>query len=328
MPASVSASAPAPVAPPVPEPACVLDTIVVAIPTMLKPTGVWPGKPIIDMLQWNEEDSPGSDDEGSSSSDNNEEHKKAWQEEFAAAQAQHAASHPGHIPEGLGMVIVNDKYEQDNELWMMLSHYMFYSVKSNCVYAGKTAAMANDYESHLDAPYMTEDGRCMYSYLPQGFLMNLHEVLQGVRFINDPKELAINHVEAYQLLAEFHHVSGGFVPELWDLAMQVILKDEVYTHKVRQPHPNNYQLWENFPVCRDKDVFTGNIQNCTQGTRLVPYTSKQLLDINIVAQYTMHHRRLGSSNAIHGIAMNVPLQEHIWICPGSCPVPLPSSSSF
>ena len=56
------------------------------------------------------------------------------------------------------MVIINDKYKQDNELWIILSHYMFYSIKSNYMYAGKTIAVANDYESCLDTPYMTEDG--------------------------------------------------------------------------------------------------------------------------------------------------------------------------
>jgi hypothetical protein len=64
---------------------------------------------------------------------------------------------------------------------MMLSCQVFYSVKSNCVYAGKTATVANDFESQLDTPYMTEDNWCLYSYLPRGFLMNPQEVTQGVQ---------------------------------------------------------------------------------------------------------------------------------------------------
>jgi hypothetical protein len=43
--------------------------------------------------------------------------------------------------------------------------------------------------------------------------------------------------------------------------MQEILKDEVYLHKVRQPHTNSHQLWEDFPICQDEDVFTGNPRN-------------------------------------------------------------------
>ena len=67
-----------------------------------------------------------------------------------------AQSLPGHIPDGLGVIIVNEWYKQDNEVWMMTSHFIFYSVKSNCVYAGKTAVVANDYESHMDTLYMTD----------------------------------------------------------------------------------------------------------------------------------------------------------------------------
>ena len=78
--------------------------------------------------------------------------------------------------------------------------------------------------------------------------MNPYKVTRGVQFINDLKELAVDRVEAYCLLTEFHHIAGGFVPELWDLAMREILKDESYAHKVKCPHPNNHHLWEDFPL--------------------------------------------------------------------------------
>lgn len=213
----------------------------------MKPTLVRPSEPIADPTAPDEKEGLESDSSGGAGSDDDDDDdddkgKEARTREFAASKARYAASRPGHIPDGLGVVIVNKKYERDNELRMMLSCLVFYSVKSNCVYAGKTATLANDYESRLDAPYMTEDSRCLYSYLPRGFPMNPHEVTQGVRFINDSKELPIDHVEAYRLVAEFHRIAGGFVPELRDLAMQEILKDEVYLHKVRRPHANNHQL--------------------------------------------------------------------------------------
>ncbi|KAF8230952.1 hypothetical protein L208DRAFT_1279531, partial [Tricholoma matsutake] len=43
----------------------------------------------------------------------------------------------------------------------------------------------------------------------------------------------------------------------------------------------------------------------TGGARLPPLPVDQLLDIDLMAQYIMHHGRLGSSNATHGVAMNV-----------------------
>ncbi|KAF8220040.1 hypothetical protein L208DRAFT_1336052, partial [Tricholoma matsutake] len=46
----------------------------------------------------------------------------------------------------------------------------------------------------------------------------------------------------------------------------------------------------------------------TGGTGLPPLPVEQLLDIDLMSQYIMHHRCLGSSNATHGVAMDVALQ--------------------
>ncbi|KAF8235388.1 hypothetical protein L208DRAFT_1257266, partial [Tricholoma matsutake] len=129
-----------------------------------------------------------------------------------------------------------------------------------------------------------------------------------VRFINDCKESAINHAEAYQLLIKFHCISGGFVPELQDMAMHKVLKDDVFLHKIQKPCPNNCQLWEDFPIHCDEDAFMSNHHNKTSGAGLTPIPVEQLLDIDMMAQYIMHHGQLGSSNATHGVAMNVALQ--------------------
>ena len=119
--------------------------------------------------------------------------------------------------------------------------------------------------------------------------MNPLEVSQGVCFINNKKESNIDHVEAYRLLAEFHCITSGFVLELQDLAMQEILNDDIYLHKVYKPCSNNHQLWDDFPIHRDEDAFTGNQWNKTSGAGLPPVSMEQLLDIELVAQYTMHH---------------------------------------
>ena len=39
-----------------------------------------------------------------------------------------------------------------------------------------------------------------------------------------------------------------------------------------------------------------------------PLPAEQLLDIDMMSQYIMHHGRLGSSNAMYGVAVNVALQ--------------------
>ncbi|KAF8232608.1 hypothetical protein L208DRAFT_1271402, partial [Tricholoma matsutake] len=122
------------------------------------------------------------------------------------------------------------------------------------------------------------------------------------------KESTIDRVEAYRLLIKFHCIAGGFISELWDLAMHEILKDSVFLHKIQKPLTNNHQLWEDFPIHRDEDAFTGNQCNKTGGAGLPPLPVEQLLDIDLMSQYIMHHICLGSSNATHGVAMNVALQ--------------------
>ena len=105
---------------------------------------------------------------------------------------------PGKIRGSGGVGTGYDKYEWDNELWMMHNRHIFYSIKSNCVYAGKTAAVANDYESHMVKPYTTSEDCRLYSYLPWGFPMNPQEVKQGVCFINNMKESSIDQVDTNQ----------------------------------------------------------------------------------------------------------------------------------
>ncbi|KAF8233173.1 hypothetical protein L208DRAFT_1268243, partial [Tricholoma matsutake] len=212
--------------------------IVVCIPKALKPMLTRPNEPVVETPQPNEHEPDSDSSDGiSSDDDGNAKHKEATKQEFAASQKCFAKSRPSHIPDGLGVVIVNEKHERDNELWMMPSHFIFSSIRSNQVYAGKTAAVASNYKGCMDMSYMTDGNQHLYSYLPQRFPMNPYEVSQGVHFINDTKESSVDRVEAYRLLSEFHCIAGGFVPELRDLAMQEILNNDVYLHKVYKPCP-------------------------------------------------------------------------------------------
>jgi hypothetical protein len=74
-------------------------------------------------------------------------------------------SRPGRIPDGLSVVIINRKHERNNELWMMTNQHTFYSIKSNCMYAGKTVAVVNNFEGHMDNLYVTDSDRHLYSFL-------------------------------------------------------------------------------------------------------------------------------------------------------------------
>jgi hypothetical protein len=240
--------------------------------------------------------------------DDNDRDKGKPNTELVQAQAVYLASHPGQIPDGLGVVLINNAWECNNDLWQMTRRYFYHSLRSNCVFAGKTVTVASDYKGRMSDHYMTSGDRRLYSYLPHGFPMNPHEVHRGIRFINDKTKDAMDHTEAYRLLTEFHRIAGGFTPELRNLTMKEILDDRGFLQQAKRPFPGDHQLWEDFPVHRNEDTFKGNPRNKSLGAGLPPVTGERMLDIDAMAQYVIHHGRLGSGNPIHGIAMNFVLQ--------------------
>jgi hypothetical protein len=54
---------------------------------------------------------------------------------------KYIAGLPGHIPNSLGIILINGKYEQDNKMWMMTSGAIFHSVCFNCIFIWKPAAV-------------------------------------------------------------------------------------------------------------------------------------------------------------------------------------------
>ena len=83
--------------------------------------------------------------------------------------------------------------------------------------------------------------------------MNPHSVSQGVKFINNAKGPSQDHVDAYCLIEEFHHISLAFNPSLCDLAMMEILKTTIYQDLIHVPFPNLQQLWENVSICCNEE---------------------------------------------------------------------------
>jgi hypothetical protein len=88
-------------------------------------------------------------------------------------------SRPGCIPDGLGVILIGSRHERDNSFWNTLGRHFYYSGLNNCVYAGKTAATAADYEGRYNTAYGPTMTRRLYSILPRGLPMNPHEVKRG-----------------------------------------------------------------------------------------------------------------------------------------------------
>jgi len=229
-------------------------------------------------------------------------------EENARKKQVYEDSRPGRIPDGLGVILIGSRHERDNSFWNALGRHFYYSGLNNCVYAGKTAATAADYEGRYNTPYGPTTTRRLYSILPRGLPMNPHEVKRGIRLVNDRSELSLDRVDAYRLLEEFHRIASRFIPALRDRAMHGILEDDGYVKQVSRPFPGDRGLWEDFPIRRNEDAFETNRRNKTAGAGLAPPDSSRMLDIDHWAQYLLHHGRIGSENPVVGIVMNYAYQ--------------------
>jgi hypothetical protein len=78
----------------------------------------------------------------------------------------HQDSHPGHIPNGLGIIQIRSCHECNNSLWRTLGCQFFYSALTNTIYVRKTGAFAEDLEGTYLAAFMLQDNRWLYSILP------------------------------------------------------------------------------------------------------------------------------------------------------------------
>jgi hypothetical protein len=123
--------------------------------------------------------------------------------QLSDAHRIYLASHPGHIPDGLGIVLQDGKPERDNSMWGMVGRDFYYSALSNIIYIGCTAVAAMDYETTQDSCYTDVNTRQLYATLPWGFPMNPYSVVKAVHFIQNTKELDQDCVKGFKLLEEF-----------------------------------------------------------------------------------------------------------------------------
>jgi hypothetical protein len=86
--------------------------------------------------------------------------KRVGQAEEAKAKKQtYEDSRPGHIPDGVGVITINQVPECDNAFPGLLSCHYYHSCLTNIMYARQTAADAARVKSTTGQPYMTPDHR-------------------------------------------------------------------------------------------------------------------------------------------------------------------------
>jgi hypothetical protein len=73
--------------------------------------------------------------------------------QLSDAHCIYLASHPGRIPDGLGIVLRDGKPKRDNSMWGTVGRDFYYSALSNIIYIGRTAVVAMDYETTQGSHY-------------------------------------------------------------------------------------------------------------------------------------------------------------------------------
>jgi hypothetical protein len=90
--------------------------------------------------------------------------KQVGQVEEAKAKKQaYEDSRPGHIPDGVSIITINQVPECDNTFPGLLSCHYYHSCLTNIVYTGQTTADAARAESSTGQPYTMPDHHQLYA---------------------------------------------------------------------------------------------------------------------------------------------------------------------
>jgi hypothetical protein len=109
-------------------------------------------------------------------------------------------SRAGRVPDGTGVVTVNQLPEHSNVFHGLLARHFYHSPPSNCVYAGRTAVEAM--QADTDGAEVDEHNRRLYKVARQGFPMNPQEVYDLVALVNDRQAAPIDRAEGFLLITE------------------------------------------------------------------------------------------------------------------------------
>jgi hypothetical protein len=134
--------------------------------------------------------------------------KRVGQAEEAKAKKQaYKDSRPGHIPDGVGVITINQVPERDNAFPGLLSHHYYHSHLTNIMYTGWTAADTARVESTTGQPYTMPDHRQLYAVAHQGFPMNPIEVRRLAQLVMNGHTNSADRADSYRLITELRRIS-------------------------------------------------------------------------------------------------------------------------
>jgi hypothetical protein len=140
--------------------------------------------------------------------------KQVGQAEEAKAKKQaYEDSRPGRVPDGVGVITVNQVPERDNAFPSLLSRHYYHSRLMNIVYAGRTTVDAARVESTTGRPYTMPDHHQLYAVARRGFPMNPIKVRRLAQLVMNRHTNSADCADGYRLITELRRISIQMIPE-------------------------------------------------------------------------------------------------------------------
>ena len=255
------------------------------------------------------------EEEESSSSESDSRAKRSARAKRAKGRNEHRQNlarkaeneDAGPIPRQLEVAVINNRRERSNRFWHMHGIDLYWSSRTNIVYAAHEAHRASTTEVRDGATYEAAPSR-LYAIVPRGFPMNPREVSQLFDLVFPPRSAKriVSDEERYQgylLLIEFERITCWIHPELRDNSMRAVINHPTLRDITGPPQLRD-RTHEHPPVYRPEGALVSKTTSKTRGAGLPPVQGARVFDQEIMAQYIVHHGRPGTRNNIHGIAMD------------------------
>ncbi len=201
----------------------------------------------------------------------------------------------GHVPKFWGLREVEGfpRYERDNCLRQMLSRSVYFSPRTNTVFAGQTATDASRYEMDNRETFpLSQISSQVYARSPRGIPMNPLEARKLVTVVKTPQKFSHRErAEAYLLLVELHNVARRVIPSYRDASMR-------YTLETFHP-TENYRL----PSAHFMGSHITRAQSHQLSMTNAPSLSESM-DIDTYGLHLLLHNRPGSVSPVSGVTID------------------------
>lgn len=220
---------------------------------------------------------------------------------------------PGRVHNAIGVIRnpQTNRLERNNFFFGMLPEQFYWSERTNSVYYGDTALDAITFESRNPGPFRPPYDRRLYIRVPNGFPMNPQEVLHLLNIIHgrEKKATRLDRAEAYLLLYQFQSTALDIDQRYWDRAMTEVMRSGLFGQG-DMPFHRSDRVFRSPRLPIDERALSRNRSTATRGAGLPPPQPTEAFNIDLHAQYMLHHGRPMSENPYTGIVFDRAFRVH------------------